>query len=90
MNLSATLNFDPSFSSSAITQSVIQGTPGRKQDVNLKYGNGKVRMELLTLSIEAVHHALSDVQLVLDGKIDEVGINQDVIWRTQLCVVLEE
>ena len=36
------------------------------------------------LGQETVHHAVEDVHFVLDTKVDEVGIYQDVVWWTQL------
>lgn len=42
------------------------------------------------LGVEAVHHALDHVHLVLDREVDEVGVDEDVIGRTQLGVVGEE
>ena len=42
------------------------------------------------LGIESVHHVLDDVHLVLDGEVDEVGVDQDVKRRPKLSVVLEE
>lgn len=50
------------------------------------YGNELV----LTLSIKTVHHALYDIQFVLEGEVDEVGIQEDVVWWTELRVVLEK
>jgi len=42
------------------------------------------------LGIEAVHHGLDDVESVLDGEVDEVGVDEDVVRRAQLLVVPEE
>jgi len=42
------------------------------------------------LGVQAVHHSLHNVQLVLDAEVDEVRVQDDVIRRTQLGVVLEE
>lgn len=44
----------------------------------------------ITFCAEAVHHAFYDVQLVLDGEVDEIGVNQDEIGRPQLVIVLEK
>ena len=44
----------------------------------------------LTLCVETVHHAGDDVDLVLDGEVDEVGVDEDVVGRAELHVVLEE
>ena len=68
---------------------------------NSLQGHSKFRPQLLkfchhavgdvgrTLCIDTVHHALDDVQLVLDGKVDEVRVDEHVIGRTELRVVLE-
>lgn len=42
------------------------------------------------LCIEGVHHVLDDVHLVLDGEVDEVGVDQDVERGPKLGVILEE
>ena len=42
------------------------------------------------LGIESVHHILDDVHLVLDGEIDEVGVDEYVEGGPELGVVLEE
>lgn len=42
------------------------------------------------LGEEAVHHRLVDLELVLDREVDEVGVDEDVVGRAELCVVLEE
>jgi hypothetical protein len=47
-------------------------------------------MTSLTFSIEAVHHVLYDIQFILYGKVDKIGINEDVVRWPQLCVVLKE
>jgi len=46
--------------------------------------------QLGTFSVKAVHHRGNQLQLVLNGKVDKVGIHNYVIRRTKLCVVLEE
>lgn len=56
-----------------------------------RYGVQKRRVrQPLTLGVEAVHHGLHQVQLGFDGEVDEVRVNQDVVRRPELCVVLEE
>ena len=45
---------------------------------------------VLTFSIETVHHSLHDIYFVLDGEVDEVGIDEDVVGWTEIGVVLEE
>ena len=47
-------------------------------------------MLTLTFCAEAVHHGLYDVQLVLDGEVDEVCVHKDQVRRSQLVVVLEK
>ena len=42
------------------------------------------------LGVEGVHHVLDDVHLVLDGEVDEVGVDQDVERGPKLGVILEE
>ena len=42
------------------------------------------------LGIEAVHRGLDDLQLVLNGKVDKIGVQQDVVRRAQSAVVVEE
>lgn len=44
----------------------------------------------LTFCIEAVHHRLNDVQFGLDGEVDEICVDKNVVWWTKLSVVLEE
>ncbi len=44
----------------------------------------------LTLGVQTVHHALHDVDLVFDGEVDKVGIDEHVEGRPELRVVLEE
>ena len=40
--------------------------------------------------IQAVHHRLNNVQLVLYREVDEVCVHKDVVGWTKLSVVLEE
>ena len=47
-------------------------------------------LRALTFSIETVHHALHDVYFVLDGEVNEVGVDEDVVRRAEVGVVLEE
>lgn len=82
---SATRYRCPSFSNSAITQSVTQGMPA---------GNVKERrrqsMHTLTFGVEAVHHPADQLQLVLQAEINEVGINKNTVWRYKSIVVLQK
>jgi hypothetical protein len=43
-----------------------------------------------TLSHQAVHHALYKLDLVLNRKIDEIGIDQYTIWGSEIGVVRQE
>ena len=45
---------------------------------------------VLTLRIQTIHHAADQLQLVLQAKVDEVGINQHAVRRYESGVVLEE
>lgn len=45
---------------------------------------------VLTFCIQAIHHRLNNVQFGFDGKIDEIGVDYNVVWWTKLRVVLEE
>jgi len=40
--------------------------------------------------VKTVHHRLPNVQLVLNRKVDEIRVNQDVEGRTEIGVVCEE
>lgn len=43
-----------------------------------------------TQCIGHVQALLYIADLVLDGEVDEVGVHQDLIWWSQLAVVLEK
>ena len=43
-----------------------------------------------TFCVEAIHHGLHHIQLVLNWKVDEVGIQKDVVRRAQRSIILEE
>lgn len=86
--------FGPSFSSSARTQSVMQGMP-----VHIYYiitwkrgerGEGEREGEGRTFSIETVHHAAHELELVLQTEVDEVGVDEDAVGRDERGVVCEE
>lgn len=49
-----------------------------------------VEIEWGTLGIEAVHHGLDHVELVLNREVDKVGVDDDLVRRTQRLVVPEE
>lgn len=42
------------------------------------------------LAQEAVHTGLEDIEFVLDGEVDEVGVDQDAVRGTESVVVSEE
>jgi len=42
------------------------------------------------LGIQTVHHTLHNIQFVLNAKVNEVRVQNDVVRRSQLGVVLEE
>lgn len=44
----------------------------------------------LAFSIQTVHEALHHIDFVLNREVNEVGIDNDVKWRTQLAVVSQE
>jgi hypothetical protein len=56
----------------------------------LQFGNDTVSDVGNALAKQAVHTRLEDVQLVLDGEVDEVGIDEDAVGRTQGVIVSEE
>jgi hypothetical protein len=39
---------------------------------------------------KTIHHRSNDFHLISNGKVDKVGVNQDVVRRAKLSVVLEE
>ena len=43
-----------------------------------------------TLSIEAVHHTADKFELILEREIDEIGVNENPVWRNKGGVVSEE
>jgi hypothetical protein len=51
---------------------------------------GKRRGRALTFRIQAIHHPLDQLDLVLQAKVDEIGIDQHTIRRTKRSVVTEE
>lgn len=42
------------------------------------------------LGVQAIHHALDQLDFVLQTKVDKVGIHQDSVGRTKGSIVLEE
>lgn len=46
--------------------------------------------QILTFGVQAVHHWLNYVEFSLDGEVDEIGVDKDMIRGTKLSVVLEE
>jgi len=43
-----------------------------------------------TFGIEAIHHSLNHVELVLNGKVDEVSVDNDLVWGTKRLVMAEK
>lgn len=70
----------------------MHGMPGSTTSVSRREPAAHTSRErhCRTLGIETVHHRRYDLELVLDGKVDEVGVEQHVVGRTQLGVVFEE
>jgi hypothetical protein len=56
----------------------------------LKFPNHAISNVWDALSEEAVHAGLEDVQFVLDGEVDEIGINDDAIGWSQSVIMREE
>lgn len=49
--------------------------------------NHAIRHARDTLGHEAVHHSLHELNLVLDGEIDEIRVDEDAVGRTEGGVV---
>lgn len=43
-----------------------------------------------TFCEQTIHHSTDKFQLVLQAKVDEVGIDKDSVWRYEGCVVCKE
>lgn len=56
----------------------------------LQLSNHAIRHVGNTFRQQTIHHALHDIQLVLDGEVDKVGIDNHAEWRTERSVVFEE
>lgn len=56
----------------------------------LQLGHDTVRDTGDRFGVETVHHALDQLDFVLDREVDEVGIHQDPVWRSKSRVVVEE
>lgn len=70
-------------------------TVGHARDAFVKRGHEagcgrRRRAEKLTFSVEAVHHAANKLQFVLQAEVDEVGVDEDAVWRNKGGVVLQE
>ena len=78
--------FGPSFSNSAMTQSVTHGMPNLGR-VRLHSTRAKVGQ---TFRIEAIHHATNQLQLVLETKVDKVGVDEDPIRWSECGIVGQE
>lgn len=55
----------------------------------LKFGHHAVGDAWYAFCKQAVHHRLVDLQLVLDRKVDEVRIKNNLVRRSKLSIVLE-
>ena len=82
----ATRYLGPSFSNSDSTHVVIHGIPIHPS-VHFPQSGGVGEP---TLGVETVHHTLDELDLVLQRKVDKVGIHYHAVRRAQLRVVLEE
>lgn len=49
-----------------------------------------VSLRRLTLCHQAVHHALDELDLVLDAEVDKVGVDKHAVRGAEVCVVREE
>jgi len=85
---SATRKRCPSFSSSAITQSVTQGMPSRTIRALICFNRRIYRIR--TFRIQTVHHSADQLQLVLQTKINEIGVNENTVRWDEGRVVCQE
>jgi hypothetical protein len=46
--------------------------------------------EARTFSIEAVHHARNEFKLVLEGEVDEVGVDENAVGRDEGGIMCQE
>lgn len=56
----------------------------------LQFSANAIRDVGNALGVEAIHHILDDIEFTFYAEVDEIGIDDNVVWRTQLRVVLEE
>ena len=56
----------------------------------LQLGHHAVGHARDALGVQAVHHALHQVDLVLDRVVDKVGVDEDVVGRAEALVPAEE
>lgn len=49
----------------------------------MKYGE-------LTFGVQTIHHATDQFQLILKAEIDEIGINENTVWRYKSGVVRQK
>ena len=40
--------------------------------------------------IQAIHHGFDEIEFILDGKVDKVGIDEDLIWRCKGGIMFEK
>ncbi len=43
-----------------------------------------------TFGVEAVHHSTDELQLVLQGKVDEIGVDKNAVRWCERCIVCKE
>jgi hypothetical protein len=95
-HLRARRYFGPSFSNSASTQSEMVGIPTHCQLIpsrsrsSVESEPDSIWYRQLTLRHQAVHHPLDELDLVLDGKVDKVGIHQDAVRWAEVGIVRKE
>lgn len=71
----------------------VAGQPQRNAELGaqlLKLGHDTVGNHGNTLGEQAVHHAADKVNLLLDAKVEKIGIDNDLVGRLDGLVVLEE
>ena len=70
----------------------VWGGGDREEEVGGRQGyHGRSnRQRTRTLRVQTVHHGLDQLKLILNGKVDEVGVDDDVVRWTERSVVLEE
>lgn len=49
-----------------------------------------MRIGLLTLCIQTVHHPAYEFQFVLQAKVNEICVDENAVWRNEGIVVLQK